>query len=135
MFDLTRVLPRQLRPLRPRSPDIVTASGLSITFDETAGAEALTLETPGGQRLRLQDGPGRVTLEDSNGNQVALGTSGVTVTCAAALTVQASTLRISAGTIQLDAAMTVSGGVLQCETLVADSVVAQSYTPGAGNIW
>jgi len=25
--------------------------------------------------------------------------------------------------------------VLECDTLVAKSVVAESYTPGAGNIW
>ena len=26
-------------------------------------------------------------------------------------------------------------GVLQCDTLVANSVIATSYSPGAGNIW
>jgi hypothetical protein len=25
--------------------------------------------------------------------------------------------------------------VVECTTLVADSVVAASYTPGAGNVW
>jgi hypothetical protein len=26
-------------------------------------------------------------------------------------------------------------GVVQCDTLIANSVAAASYTPGAGNIW
>jgi hypothetical protein len=26
-------------------------------------------------------------------------------------------------------------GVVQCDTLIASSVVGSSYTPGAGNIW
>jgi hypothetical protein len=29
------------------------------------------LETPGGQKLTLSDGPGKVTVEDSNGNQAS----------------------------------------------------------------
>jgi hypothetical protein len=31
--------------------------------------------------------------------------------------------------------MAETSGVLKCDTLVANSVVASSYTPGAGNIW
>jgi hypothetical protein len=31
--------------------------------------------------------------------------------------------------------MVEAGGVVKCDTLVANSVVASSYTPGAGNIW
>jgi hypothetical protein len=26
-------------------------------------------------------------------------------------------------------------GVVKCSTLIADTVIASSYTPGAGNIW
>jgi hypothetical protein len=25
--------------------------------------------------------------------------------------------------------------VVQCDTLISNSVISQSYTPGAGNIW
>jgi hypothetical protein len=31
--------------------------------------------------------------------------------------------------------MVEAGCVVKCDTLVANSVVAFSYTPGAGNIW
>ena len=42
---------------------------------------------------------------------------------------------ISGATITLDAAMTQTDGVIRAGTIVADSVVASNYTPGAGNVW
>ena len=46
-----------------------------------------------------------------------------------------SMVELSAGQIKLEAGMTSASGVVKCSTLIADSVVASSYTPGAGNIW
>jgi hypothetical protein len=37
--------------------------------------------------------------------------------------------------VTIDAGMTKASGVVECDTLIANSVVAASYTPGAGNIW
>ena len=37
--------------------------------------------------------------------------------------------------VTVDAGMAKFSGVVECDTLVANSVVAASYTPGAGNIW
>jgi hypothetical protein len=37
--------------------------------------------------------------------------------------------------IELNAGMVRSAGVIQADTIIADSVVASSYTPGAGNVW
>ncbi len=31
--------------------------------------------------------------------------------------------------------MTQANGVLRADTIIADNVVASSYTPGAGNVW
>ena len=36
--------------------------------------------------------------------------------------------------IELNAGMVRSAGVIQADTIIADSVVASSYTPGAGNV-
>jgi hypothetical protein len=35
----------------------------------------------------------------------------------------------------VDAAMATFSGVVQCQTLIATTVVGTSYTPGAGNVW
>jgi hypothetical protein len=42
---------------------------------------------------------------------------------------------VSAATVNVDAGMAKFSGVVQCDTLIANSVVGTSYTPGAGNIW
>jgi uncharacterized protein involved in type VI secretion and phage assembly len=110
-------------------------NGVKITLDDNDGTESLKLETPGGQKVTLKDGPGAVTIEDSNGNSVKLESSGVTVTASSKVTVNASTATISAGMLTVDAGMSKFSGVIQCDTIIATSVVGTSYTPGAGNIW
>ena len=114
---------------------ICSRNGVKVTLDDTDGTEQLMLETPGGQKVTLKDGPGSVTIEDSNGNSVKLESAGITVTASAKVTVNASTAEISASMLTVNAGMSKFSGVVQCDTLIATSVVGTSYTPGAGNIW
>ncbi len=114
---------------------IKSRNGVTVTLDDQDGQESLKLETPGGQKLTMKDGPGSVTIEDSNGNSVKLETSGITVTAAAKVTVNASQVAISAGMVTVDAGMSKFSGVVQADTVITNSVVSASYTPGAGNIW
>jgi uncharacterized protein involved in type VI secretion and phage assembly len=110
-------------------------NGIVVTLNDASGRESLTLKTPGGQSLTLEDGPGRVEIKDSNGNTVELASSGVTVTASAKVTVQASTVEVSAGMVTVNAGMSKFSGVVQADTVITNSVVSTSYTPGAGNIW
>lgn len=110
-------------------------NGVKVTLDDTSGQEQLILETPGGQKLTLKDGPGSVEIVDSNGNSIKLETAGITVTAAAKVTINASQVAVSAGMVTVDAGMSKFSGVVQCDTLISNSVVSASYTPGAGNIW
>ena len=110
-------------------------NGVKLTMDDTDGREQFILETPGGQKLSLKDGPGAVEIIDSNGNSIKLETSGITITASAKVTVNASQVAVSAGMVTVDAAMSKFSGVVQCDTLISNSVVSASYTPGAGNIW
>ncbi len=110
-------------------------NGVKITLDDKDGQEQLILETPGGQKITLKDGPGSVEVVDSNGNSVKLETSGITVTAAAKVTVNASQVAISAGLVTVDAGMSKFSGVVQADTVISNSVISASYTPGAGNIW
>ncbi len=109
--------------------------GVIVKLDDTSGHESLTLETPGGQSLVFQDGPGSIELHDSNGNTVRLESSGVTVTSAAKVTVQAGTVEVSAATVTVNAGMSKFNGVVQADTVIANMVMGVSYTPGAGNVW
>jgi uncharacterized protein involved in type VI secretion and phage assembly len=110
-------------------------NGVKITFDDTDGREQLTLETPGGQTVTLKDGPGAVEIVDSNGNSIKLEASGVTVTASAKVTVNASQVSVSAGMVSVDAAMSKFSGVVKADTVICNSIISASYTPGAGNIW
>ncbi|HZL94155.1 MAG TPA: phage baseplate assembly protein V [Vicinamibacterales bacterium] len=112
---------------------IRSRSGVTFRIDDKA--TSLVIETPAGQRITLQDGPGSVCVEDQNGNSVTLTTSGMTINASAKITMNASTVDVSAGMITITAGMSKFSGVVQCDTLIANSVAAASYTPGAGNIW
>jgi uncharacterized protein involved in type VI secretion and phage assembly len=114
---------------------IKSKNGVKITLDDTSGQEQLILETPGAQKVTLKDGPGAVTIEDSNGNSIKLETSGITITAAAKVTVNASQISMSAGMVNVDAGMSKFSGVVKCDTLITNAVVSSSYTPGAGNVW
>jgi len=113
---------------------IKSKNGVVITMDDQQGQETLQMETPGGQKVTLKD-PGTITVEDSNGNSVKLESAGITVTASAKVTVNASQLAISAGMVTVDAGMSKFSGVVQADTVISNSVVSASYTPGAGNIW
>jgi len=112
---------------------IRSRSGLTLRIDDKASS--LAIETAAGQRITLQDGPGSVRIEDQNGNSVTLASAGITVTASAKVTVNASAVDVSAGMVTVNAGMSKFSGVVQCDTIIANSVVGGSYTPGAGNIW
>jgi uncharacterized protein (DUF2345 family) len=95
----------------------------------------LHVRTPGGLEVHLDDAAGRVTITNGQGSTIRLDTTGVVIEGAGKVTVNASQLKLSAGMIEVDAGMAKFSGVVQCDTLIASSVVAASYTPGAGNIW
>lgn len=110
-------------------------NGVVITFDDTDGEEKLVLETPGGHRVTLDDGGTSVEVSDSNGNVVTLDSSGVSVNASSKVSVQASTVEISASMVTVDSGMSKFSGVVKADTVITNSVVSSSYTPGAGNIW
>ena len=94
----------------------------------------LHVRTPGGLEVHLDDAAGRVTIS-GQGSTIRIDSTGVTIQAGARVEIDASQLKISAGMVEVDAGMARFSGVVQSDTLIANSVVAASYTPGAGNIW
>ncbi|MEP6819735.1 MAG: phage baseplate assembly protein V [bacterium] len=113
---------------------LLSRSGLKVTLDDKSGEESFLVETPGGQRLRLKDGPGSIKISDSNGNDVRFEPSGIHVNASAKITIAASQVQLDAGMISINAGMSKFNGVLQCDTLISNSVISASYSPGAGNV-
>jgi uncharacterized protein involved in type VI secretion and phage assembly len=114
---------------------LCSRNGVKVTLDDTDGQEKFIVETPGGQKITMKDGPGSVEIVDSNGNSMKMESSGVTITASAKVTVNASQVAVSAGMVTVDAGMSKFSGVVQCDTLISNTVISSTYTPGAGNIW
>jgi uncharacterized protein involved in type VI secretion and phage assembly len=114
---------------------IVSRNDIRITLDDTDGQETVTIETPGGQKVTLKDGPGSVEVVDSNGNSLKMESAGITISTSAKLTIQAGTIAVSAGMVSVDSGISKFSGVVKADTVITNAVVSSSYTPGAGNIW
>src|SRR4029077_1846729 len=107
---------------------IRSRNGVAVTLDDHDGQEQFVAETPGGQKVTLKDGAGSIEIVDSNGNSVKLESSGITIPASDKVTINASTAQISAGMVSVDAGMSKFSGVVQCSTLITNSVVSASYT-------
>lgn len=92
------------------------------------------LETPGGVKAKLTDEGGKMTIQAS-GATVTIDGSGVKIDTGAKVSISSSMMEVSAGMVTVDAGFSSFSGVLQCDTLLATTVVASTYTPGAGNVW
>ncbi len=109
--------------------------GVHLTLDDTAGKRALLLETPGGHKVALSDNARTVDIQDNNGNHLRLTPAGITILAAAKVTINATEVKLSAGLVTVDAGTARFNGLVQCDSLITNSVVSASYSPGAGNIW
>ena len=112
-----------------RSPN-----GVQIVFDDQSGEEQLLIETPGGPAVKLRCGPGRVEINDSNRNAIILEAGGIILNSDTRVAINGPAVELNASSLTVNAGMAKFSGVVQCDTLIANSVVANSYTPGAGNI-
>jgi phage baseplate assembly protein V len=103
---------------------------------DAAGANAVrVIRTRAGLEIRLDDAAGRVAVSTPDGASITLEHGNVTIKAPGVVEIDASQIKASASIVEVDAGMSKFSGVVQCDTLVANSVVASSYTPGAGNIW
>lgn len=110
-----------------------TDSGQPTITLKTGGGVTVMLTDDGGGKIECTAGSEKVTMEPS-GITVQSGVK-VTITAASEVKVEAAQVKVSAGMVNVDAGLSKFSGVVQCDTLISTSVVASSYTPGAGNIW
>lgn len=75
-----------------------------------------------------------VRLSDDHGNSMSLASSGIEITTEGSVRINASTIQLSAATASADADVWTFSGAVQSQTVIADSVIANSYSPGAGNL-
>lgn len=117
---------------------VTSRSGHKLTFDDTAGAEKVELKTKGGHTFTLDDAAGgTVTLTHSNGATIKIDAVGnIEITANVKVKINAPAgLDVTAAMVTVNAAMSSFSGVVKADTVITNSVVSASYTPGAGNIW
>jgi uncharacterized protein involved in type VI secretion and phage assembly len=108
---------------------IKTRSGSLLEFDDTTGAEKVTISMQKGHTLVLDEGAQEVKLVHANGCMIKLNVAGqVSITAN-------STVEINASAVNVHSPAAIFDGVIQCTSLIADAVVSSAYTPGVGNIW
>jgi hypothetical protein len=101
---------------------------------DSAGANSVRLiRTRSGLEVRLDDDAGRLTVSTPDGASITLQHGNVTIEAPGTVEIDASQIKLNAGQMEVEAGIAKFGGVVQCDTLIATSVVASSYTPGAGN--
>lgn len=115
---------------------ITGKEGTRIAIEEESAATAKVLiTTPGGVSGELTDeGGGKIEFK-SSGTTLTIDPQGVTINTSMDLTVQATRVSISAALVSVDAPMSIFSGVVQADTVITNSIISASYTPGAGNIW
>jgi len=115
---------------------LVGKAGTRIAIEEESAATAtIKFTTPNGVSGELTDsGGGKIELKAAS-TTVTINTQGVTVDTPLEVKVQATLVTISAAQVKVDAPISTFSGVVQAQTVITNSVISSSYTPGAGNIW
>ena len=115
---------------------IVGKAGSRIAIvEESPGQAVISFATPNGVSGELTDKSGGKIEFKGAGTTITVDSNGVSVQTPAKVKVQASQVEVSAGMVTVDAAMSQFSGIVKCDVLQATTVIASTYTPGAGNIW
>ncbi|ODS25053.1 hypothetical protein AB835_00675 [Candidatus Endobugula sertula] len=108
---------------------IKTRAKSILEFDDTEGAEKVTLKMASGHKLVMDDSSQTVTLSHSAGHVITFTAAGVVeIKGNASVDIQAPTLNVKAPVANFD-------GIINCTTLAATALVTSpTYTPGVGNL-
>jgi phage baseplate assembly protein gpV len=107
-------------------------SGVEIVIDDQEGAKKLSLRTPAGQQITLDDESSSIQVTDAHGSRITLSGQGVVIDARGAVTVTGSTISCEASSLTFDAGLAVFSGVVKADTVMCNAVVSQSYSPGSG---
>jgi len=106
--------------------------------EESASNATIKFSTPGGLTGTMTDGGGgSIEFTNASRTSVKIDTSGVTISAPTGKVqiTAASEVDVSAPFVNVTAALSKFSGIVQCQLLQATTVVATTYTPGAGNVW
>jgi len=116
---------------------ITGKAGTKISIiEESSSSAKIEFTTPNGVTGTLTDeSGGSIKFADTAGNSITIDSQGIALQASAKVKVSAGQVEISAGMVKVDAGLSKFSGVIKCDVLQATTVVASTYTPGAGNVW
>lgn len=92
------------------------------------------IRTTGEVQIVLSDSQPNIQLDTNDGTKIVMGATGVSIVSSGAkIRIEGGVITMEASLIKLDAGI-VTAQMIRCTTIVAESVVGSSYTPGVGNI-
>jgi uncharacterized protein involved in type VI secretion and phage assembly len=105
--------------------------------EQPASSATITLSTPGGLTGTFTDQDGSITITNSSQTSVKIDSSGITINAPTGQVqiTAASQVNVTAPTVNVNAAMSMFSGIVQCQLLQATTVVSSTYSLGAGNVW
>jgi uncharacterized protein involved in type VI secretion and phage assembly len=117
---------------------ITGKAGTKIAIIEDNTGPTVQFTTPGQLSGKITDANGgSIEFTDSKQTSVKIDSAGVTINAPTAQVqvTAASSMSVNAPQLNVNAATAVFSGLVQCQTLQTTTVVAATYTPGAGNVW
>jgi uncharacterized protein involved in type VI secretion and phage assembly len=116
---------------------ITGKAGSKIAIVEDSSGPTIQFTTPGGLSGKMTDSDGSIEFKDSTGTSMKIDSSGVTINAPTAQVqvTAAASMTLTTPMLTVDAPMTTFSGNVQCQMLMTPTVVASTYTPGAGNVW
>jgi uncharacterized protein involved in type VI secretion and phage assembly len=110
-----------LRLLRSRTDS-------ALTFDDTGGAEKVTITMKSGHRIEMDNQRGEVVIKHSKGPVI-------TMTNAGEIKMNCTTVDVTAPQVNVHAATSTFDGLINCASLVASvGVTSPLYSIGVGNL-
>ena len=106
--------------------------------EESAATATIKFSTPGGLTGTMTDeGGGSITFTNSTANSVTIDSSGISLSAPTGKVqiTAASEVDITAPSVNVSAGISTFTGIVQCDVMIATTVVGTTYTPGAGNVW
>jgi uncharacterized protein involved in type VI secretion and phage assembly len=124
-------LPDEAAPVAQRYT-IKTGAQTTMVFDDSGPSFSVT--TRDNNSITLTDSDDSCTVKVGS-TSIHATTSGVIITTSASIELDTASLTVNASSVTVNASSSHFSGLVQCETLITNSVVSQSYTPGVGNLW
>ncbi len=103
--------------------------------EEQASDATISFTTPGGVSGELTDSGGGKIEFTIGGTTVTYDNQGVTINTSMNVKVQATKVEINASMVTVNAGVSKFSGLVKADSIITNSIVSASYTPGAGNIW